>query len=118
MTDDCFDEDTYRELRDECYQTLRENTIEKVGVTPEYKLEQRCNEAVDEHETVGKIDHPKINAGILCLSPTAADALKGFSPSACGYQDSQEYLATLAHYAVKYDILCRIIDERAEADNS
>ena len=114
MTGDCFDEDTYRELRDECYENLREAPIEDVTEIAEYEVEKKCSEAIVEHASAGKTECPKLNAAIIANASSSERALNHTIPEI--YESGSEYLATVARTALKYDLIPRVLDEQAEAE--
>jgi hypothetical protein len=113
--DESLTSDEYLEMRYECYETLLASTVEGVADLADYEIEKRCDEAVNKHETIGAIDEPRANAAIIALAVRTADALED-SPPDDTYGAAGEYLAHLAHRAVKYDLIAEVLDERAEAD--
>ena len=118
MTENQPDRDLYLELLDECYETLREATIEGVGEIAEYAVEKRCDEAVGEHEVIGNIEEPRTNAAIIAVSTRTEDVIADTS----GHNSAElfaelapaEHLAELAHQVAKYDLIERVLDEQSE----
>jgi hypothetical protein len=108
-------QDEYLEMRYECYEALLASTVEGVTDLAECEIEKRCDEAVNKHETIGAIDELEANAAIIGLAARTADALED-SPPDDTYRTAGEYLAHLAHRAVKYDLIAEVLDERAEAN--
>jgi hypothetical protein len=110
-----LDRDLYLELRAECYEAILDTTLEGVTAIPECEIEKRCDEAVGEHDLIGEIDQPRVNAAILVVALKTNEALEdiGSDPS---FESASEFLATLAHTAVKYDLVTQILDEQAEAE--
>lgn len=104
----------YLEVVEVCYDNLRESTIEGVTEIAEYEVEKRCSEAIVEHESVGEAECQQLNAAIVAVASTAERALGDTTPEI--YESGAEYLATVAHMAVKYDLISRVLDEQAEAE--
>jgi hypothetical protein len=107
-----LDHDRYMERVGECYELLRESTVEGVTEIREYQIEKRCSEAVNEHETVGESENQQLNAGIVAVASPAEDALDDTTPEM--YESGAEYLADVAHATVKYDLISWVLDRRAE----
>ena len=93
--------DDYLEMLQECYEIVEDTTIDGVTEISEYEVEPRCDEAVGEHDTIGNIEHPTINAALFAHSIRSDDVLGDHSPDEL-YESGQEYLADLAHQAAKY----------------
>lgn len=108
-----LDLDIYLEMLQESYETLRESTMG--DAIPEHEVEKRCDEAIDEHDEIGEIDNPKLNAAIIALAITGDDAIEDTVPDS-SYESGSEYLAAVAHTTAKYDMLSWALDERAEAE--
>jgi hypothetical protein len=110
-----LDRDLYLELRAECYDTVLDTTIEGIDEIHEHKIEPRCDEAVGMHTQIGEINKPRVNAAILVVCQRTTDALEDMKPSLFS-ENAAEFLAELAHTAVKYDLIARVLDEQAEAE--
>ena len=119
MTENQPDRDLYLELLDECYETLRDTTVEGVDEIAEYAVEKRCNEAVGEHEIIGTVEEPRMNAAIIAVSIRTEDVIEDSSgPNSAQFFAElapAEYLADLAHRAAKYDLIERVLNEQAES---
>ena len=119
MTENQPDRDLYLELLDECYETLREATIEGVDEIAEYAVERRCDEAVGEHEVIGNVEEPRTNAAIIAVSARTEDVIADTSGhnSAALFAElaPAEQLAELAHMAAKYDLIEHVLTEQSEA---
>lgn len=113
--DGTLTQDEYLEMRHECYETLRASTVEGLTELAEYEIEKRCDEAVNKHGTIGAIDEPRANAAVIAVATRTADALEDSAPDDT-YGAAGEYLAHLAHRAVKCDLIAEVLDERAEAN--
>jgi hypothetical protein len=118
MTENQPDRDLYLELLDECYETLREATVERVDEIAEYAVEKRCDEAVGEHEIIGNVEEPRTNAAIIAVSIRTENVIadtSGHNPAVLFAElTPAEHLADLAHRAAKYDLIARVLDEQAE----
>lgn len=104
----------YLEVVEECYENLRGSTIEGVTEIAEYEVEKRCSEAIVEHESAGEAECPQLNAAIVAGADSSERALSHTTPEI--YESGAEYLATVAHTALKYDLIPRVLDEQAEAE--
>lgn len=110
-----LDRDLYLELRAECYDSVLDTTVEGIDEIYEYEIEPRCDEAVGMHTQIGEINQPRVNAAILVVCGRTTDALDDMEPSLFP-ENAAEFLAELAHTAVKYDLISRVLDEQAEAE--
>lgn len=109
-----LDHDRYMERVGECYELLRESTVEGVTEIQEYEIEKRCSEAVGKHETVGESENQRLNAGIVAVASPAEDALDDTTPAM--YESGDEYLADVAHATAKYDLIEWVLDRQAKED--
>jgi hypothetical protein len=124
MTESRLDRDLYLELLDECFDAVREMTVEGVSEIAEYDVEKRCDEAVGKHEIIGNIDEPRTNAAILAVALRTESMIEDSTPNSAHQSAAKcfaelapaEYLADLAHRAAKYDLITRVLDEQAEAE--
>lgn len=115
MRDDELGLDLYLEVLAECYETVRETTVEGIAEIAEYEVEKWCDEVVGQHEMVGDIDSPQINVAVIALSTTREAALEDTDPDA-SYESGAEYLADLAHTTAKYDLISWVLDRQAETE--
>ncbi|RJT04703.1 hypothetical protein [Halococcus sp. IIIV-5B] len=111
-----FDLDVYLEMLHECHETVENATIGSVTQIAEYDLEKECDEAVGKHEEIGDVESPQRNAAIIALTVEGEKALGEIDPDE--FERGDAYLAEVAHTAAKYDVLSRVLDERAEAEKA
>ena len=106
--------DDYLEMLQECYETVEGTTVGGIADIYGHEVEPRCDEAVEEHDTIGDPERPSVNAALFAHSIQSDKVLSDHSPDQL-YESGQEYLADLAHQAAKYDLINRVLDEQAEA---
>ena len=103
----------YLEMLQECYEEVEGTTDGGVSEIYEYKVEPRCDEAVGNHDTIGDLERPSVNAALFAHSVQSDKVLSDHSPDEL-YESGQEYLADLAHQAAKYDLIERVLDDQKE----